>query len=287
MVALAIRANNNRKMNKLLSAIVLISAIMILSCRTTKKITTAISKQDTTVVQAPVVTVPAGEDSAATIKENYSKIIANNIDYNTFSAKIDVDYLDPEGKKYNVNAHVRMQKDSSIWISVTAILGIEGLRALITKDSIKILDKQNKTYTARGISYMEELTALPLTLQSLQDLFIGNPVFFNNNIIGYSRAQENISLKTTSAFIKGLFTFNEKSKQLLSTKLDDVEDLQNRSCLIVYDKYDFKKGKAFSEKREISITEKSTMIFRLDYKQYEFNETLSFPFSIPKGYKAI
>ncbi|MEN9549586.1 MAG: hypothetical protein RIR12_2177 [Bacteroidota bacterium] len=266
----------------------LASAALITACRTTKKIQTAISKTDTTAVQIhPVVILPEGEDTAATITENYAMIVAKNLYYTAFSAKIEVDYIDADGKKYNVNAHVRMQKDSTIWISVTAILGIEGLRALITKDSIKILDKQNKTYTARSIDYLEELTALPLTLQSLQDLFIGNPVFFNKNIIGYSRSQENISFKTTGEFIKGLFTFNDQSKQLQSTKLDDANERQNRSCLMTYDKYDNKKGKLFAEKREIRITEKSTMTFRLDYKQYEFNETLSFPFSIPKTYKAI
>jgi hypothetical protein len=275
------------KNSLIISALIVVGILS--ACRTTKKIQTAISKVDTSVVQPPpVVAVPAaGEDSAATIKANYQLIAAKAIDYSTFSAKIEVDYIDPEGKKYNVNAHVRMQKDSTIWISITAILGIEGLRALITKDSIKILDKQNKTYTARGIDYLEDLTALPLTLQSLQDLFIGNPVFFTKNIIGYSRAQENISLKTSGDFIKGLFTFNETSKQLQSTKLDDANELKNRSCLMTYDKYEDKKGKPFAEKREIRITEKSTMTFRFDYKQYEFNETLSFPFSIPKTYKAI
>jgi hypothetical protein len=274
-------------MSKIFS-IVLVTIVFVFSaCRTTKKIQTAISKTDTAVIQSPVITKPAGEDSVATIKDNYTKIIANQFNYNTFSAKIDVDYIDADGKKYNVNAHVRMNRDSTIWISVTAILGIEGLRALITKDSIKILDKQNKTYKARDISYLKDITALPLTLRSLQDLFIGNPVFFDNNIIGYSRAQGNISLKSAGDIIKGLFTFNEDSKRLQSCKLDDADELQNRSCLISYDKYEDKKGKLFSEKREISITEKSTMVLKLDYKQYEFNEMLSFPFSIPKGYKRI
>jgi hypothetical protein len=274
-------------MNKLFVIVFVVLAGIFTSCRTTKKIQTAISKNDTVVTAPLVVTVPVGEDSAAIIKENYSRITANKFNYNTFSAKIDVDYIDPDGKKYNVNAHVRMYKDSCIWISVTAILGIEGLRAVITKDSIKILDKQSKTYKARGISYLEDLTALPLTLASLQDLFIGNPVFFDNNIIGYSRSQDNISLKSTGEFIKGLFTFNEASKQLQSCKLDDADELQNRSCLITYDKYEDKKGKLFSEKREINIAEKTSITLKLDYKQYEFNETLSFPFSMPKGYKPI
>lgn len=50
---------------------------------------------------------------------------------------MDVDCDDPDGKKMDVNAQIRMYKDSIIWVSITAILGIEGLRAYITTDSVK------------------------------------------------------------------------------------------------------------------------------------------------------
>jgi outer membrane lipoprotein-sorting protein len=40
----------------------------------------------------------------------------------------------------------------------------------------------------------------------------------------------------------------------------------------------------FATKRRISIAEKKKLDIRLDFKQYAFNETVSFPFSIPKNY---
>lgn len=42
----------------------------------------------------------------------------------------------------------------------------------------------------------------------------------------------------------------------------------------------------FAQKRSITVAEKKTLEIKLNYKQYEFNETLSFPFSVPKNYKA-
>ena len=42
----------------------------------------------------------------------------------------------------------------------------------------------------------------------------------------------------------------------------------------------------FAQKRSITVAEKKNLEIRLNYKQYEFNETLSFPFSVPKNYKA-
>lgn len=251
------------------------------ACRSTKKITTAISKKDTVI--APVPSVEPIEDSQAIIKSYFSKVQDNRIDFTTFSAKMDVDYKGADGKKYDVNAHLRMYKDSVIWISVTAILGIEGLRTLITRDSVKILDKQNKVFTAKNISYLQEITSLPLTLASLQDLLIGNPVFFDNNIHSYTRSSESVSLLCVSPFIKNLSTFSEKGV-IMQCKIDDANGSKNRTCFMVYDDYEDKKEPVFSEKREIQISEKERLEIKLNFKQYAFNETLSFPFNIPKNY---
>ena len=137
------------------------------------------------------VTIPdqPREDSAAVISGIMDKLNSNRISFNTFSAKINVDYTGSDGKKYDVNAILRMHKDTAIWISITAIFGIEGLRAYITKDSVKILNKQDKVYTARSVAYLQEVTHLPLDLATLQDILIGNPVFVDSNIISYSRME--------------------------------------------------------------------------------------------------
>jgi len=258
--------------------------LMMYSCRSTKKIQTAIAKKDTVLADTPPV-VNLHDDSVAFMKENYSRIVANRISFMTFSAKIDVDYEDAEGKKYNVNAHIRMYRDSVIWVSITGPLGIEGLRAYITNDSVKLLDKQNKVYTARSVSYLQEVTELPLRLQSLQDLLIGNPVFLDSNLISYSKAVNTISILSNGDFFKNLFTVDAEQRLMQSSKLDDLDELKNRTCYLTYDDYENKKGPNFSAKRGINVAEKKRLDIKLNFKQYDFNETLSFPFSIPKNYK--
>lgn len=265
-------------------AIVVIS--MFSSCRSARKIQTAIARKDTTAV--PVVLTPVANphaDSIAFIRENYKRILNNRISFTTFSGKIDVDYTSGEGKKYNVNAHLRMYRDSVIWISVTAILGIEGLRAYITKDSVKLLNKQDKVYTARSVSFLQEVTALPLDLSSLQDLLIGNPVFLDTNIVSYSTTPGSISFQSIGGFFKNLFTIRQEDKLIQSCKLDDMDEQRSRTCYLTYDDYESKKGPQFATKRNISVSEKNKLDIKLDFRQYEFNETLSFPFTVPKNYK--
>ncbi len=263
----------------------LLVVCLMASCRSTRKITTAITKKDST---QGTVTVPVSprEDSAAIIDQAITKLNAGIISYTTFSAKINVDYQGTDGKKYDVNANLRMYKDSAIWISITAIFGIEGLRAYITKDSVKILNKQDKVYTARSVAYLQEVTALPLDLHSLQQILIGNPVFLDSNIVSYSRTENSISLLSSGDFFKNLLTLNEQGR-IENSKLDDVDVNRSRTCNLSYTEYENKnkKGVLFAAKRRITVAEKSNLDIKLDFKAYEFNETLSFPFAVPKNYK--
>src|SRR5438477_12981716 len=97
-VALAIPVNNKKfLMRTLFILIIFISAIV--SCKPTKKIQTAIIKKDSTAI---VIVDHAKEDSIRVINDTYHSILANHIDYITFLAKIDVDYIDVDDKKYNV-----------------------------------------------------------------------------------------------------------------------------------------------------------------------------------------
>ncbi len=262
----------------------ILSVLLISSCRSTRKIQTAIAAKDTAYAKNP--SDQSREDSLLFIRNVYDSIQKNRIDFSTFAAKVDVDYMDGDGKKYDVTAHLRMVKDSLIWISVRGMLGIEGLRALISTDSVKLLDKQNNIYTARSVAYLQEVSALPLDLSSLQDLLLGNPVFLDGEIVSYTNSDQNITLLSIGDFFKNLFTVEKGAFLSQSSKLDDLDEWRNRTCFLGYSGYDHKKGVRFATKRQITVTEKKKLDIKLEFKQYDFNETLNFPFNVPKNYKS-
>jgi hypothetical protein len=132
---------------------------------------------------------------------------------------------------------------------------------------------------------LQEVTALPLDLISLQDLLLGNPVFLDSNIVSYSIDASTISLQSNGSFFKNLFTIGKADKLVLSSKLDDMDELRSRTCYLTYEDYENKKGVNISTKRGITVSEKKKLDIKLNFKQYEFNETLSFPFNVPKNYK--
>ncbi len=265
--------------------IILIAGVSIVtSCRSTRKIQSAIATKKDTIVEVKATNDPH-EDSIRFIKENYNQLVSNRIEFQTFSAKVNTDYQGSDGKKYDVNVFIRMHKDSLIWISVNGALGIEGMRVLIDKDSVRILNKLDKEYQVRSLSYLQEVAALPLDLSTVQEMIIGNPVFLDSNIVSYFLDGNTISLLSEGQWFRHLISISNNDHLVIHSKLDDVDVLRNRTCFLNYSDYENKDGRKFSTNRTISVTEKTKLDVKLNFKQYAFNETLSYPFSVPKNYK--
>jgi len=257
------------------------------SCRSAKKITTAISKKDT--VQVKKDTTVAVEDlhadSIKYIKQLYDHIQSGIIDCKTFSAKLKVHYESSDGKDYEFTAFIRLEKDKRIWISINAtLLGIEVFRALITPDSAKVLNKMDKVYQRRSISYLQEISHLPFDFNILQSIILGNPIYLDSNILYYRKDVQGISILSIGPVFRNYLTLNN-DLSLKHSKLDDVDQLKARYCDITYGQYEKMDTAIFSTYRKISVAEKARLDVELNFNKYSFNENLDFPFSIPKNYK--
>ena len=267
-------------------SILVISMALLASCRSTRTIRNAISKKDSSIVTVNN-DAARRNDTLDMIRRTLNKLDSNSVDFTTFTAKIKVDYQGGDGKNNDVNANVRMYRDSVIWINVNAVLGIDVMRVMITRDSVKLMDKLNKTYTARSVEYLKEVTALPLDLKTVQDLIIGNPVYLDSNIISYSINNDRISMLSLGEWFKNLVTLSSTENTLLHSKLDDADVSRNRTAELVYEEHENKNGFPFATKRKITIVEKKKLEIKMDFKQYEFNKEVTFPFSVPKNYERI
>ncbi len=253
------------------------------SCRSTKKLQTAVSRKDTQVVITPA---PANNDSLKGATDILKSLDKNRINFTTFSAKIKVQYEDYKGKQPDFNAFVRLYKDSVLWISINAtFLSIEAFRILITKDKITILNKLNKKVEYHAFNYIEDIAHIPLNFSTLQDIVIGNPVYIGDSIVSYRQTENHILLGTVNQFFKNLLTISADNSLLERSKLDDIDVGQNRTADLSYGDYEKNNGFYFATYREITVAEKTKVDINLNYKQYDFNKELSFPFSIPRNYK--
>jgi len=256
----------------------------VFSCRSTKKLQSAVSRKDTTVVATPP--LPAVADTLQEAVQTLKSLDKNRIHFKTFSAKIKVEYEDYRGKQPDVNAFVRLYKDSVLWVSINAtFLSIEAFRILITKDNITILDKLDKVVEYHDFNYIENVAHIPLTFSTLQDLVVGNPVYVGDSIVSYRETENHILLGTISNLFKNLLTISADNDLLERSKLDDIDVGQNRTADLTYGDYEKDGNFFFPTYREITVAEKTKVDISLNFKQFEFNNELSFPFSVPKNYK--
>ena len=268
----------------------------MIACRPAKKvqkIQEAISRVDT----VPVVVVADNKtesktdnkktETATNTKDIFEKVLKNKKDFSYFNAKVRVEYEGKEGGD-EATAYVRLRKDSAIWLSLRGPLGIEGFRVLITRDSVKVMNPVKKNVEFRSISYLQEISPMPFDFATLQDMVIGNPVFIDSSITGSKVSPNNqLLVLMRGKVFRHLLTLDNTDYKVLHSKLDDIDVGRNRTCDITFSDYENAAGFLFSKSRKISIAEQSKLDVNLDFKQYSFNQLLTFPFNIPKNYKRL
>jgi hypothetical protein len=279
-------------MYKLLTVIVLAGLLagVTTGCRSAKKIQKVMAipiHKDTVLVNhdsaQPLRDLKA--DSLQLIHATLNQLARNRIDFTTFSGHTKVHYEGSDGKDYELNAFIRIQKDQMIWVSVNAALGIEAMRMLITPDSVKVLDRLKKIVRLRSVSYLQDEVHLPVDFKILQDLLVGNPIFVDTSrILYYKKEQAGLTLFSAGSVFTNYLTLNADNTPQHS-KLDDTDPMRVRTCDMTYGDYEQKDGFRFSAYRKVSVAEKAKVDIEFSYKQYKFNEPLNFSFSVPKNYK--
>src|ERR1700761_2655759 len=149
-------------LNKLL---ILCCALAIVSCKAKKQM---VATQGQGPVQNPVVVKPV-------ISSKLTEIRKSQADFTTFSGRAKTK-LDINGSSNDVTLNIRIQKGQKIWVSVTAIAGIEVARALITPDSLLVLNKLQGLYMRKPFSYIYTYTSREIDYSSIEALLVGNAI---------------------------------------------------------------------------------------------------------------
>lgn len=74
----------------------------------------------------------------------------------------------------DLSGQLRMRHDSLIWLSVTATMGVEVLRAKVSNDSIWILNRLEKTYLAEPLDSLAIQFGMPLSIPWVENLLLDN-----------------------------------------------------------------------------------------------------------------
>jgi hypothetical protein len=256
------------------------------ACRATKKIQQAITRRDTAAV-VPAVIESTHADTLRLINKIIDSIQVRQINFSTFSARTKVVYTNKEGKQPDFIAFIRMKRDSVIWLSLANDLGIEGIRILITPDSIKVMDKLAKTIQIRPLSMLQELSQIPFSYSDLQRIILGRPIFFHkDSMYAYASQSEDYLLSGKNGIFNNSLSVSANFS-ITKNRIDDALPALSRRADLFYKEYEWANGLAFSTLREIFISYKDVFNVQMKFKEYNFNQELSFPFNVPKKFKKI
>ncbi|OJW17628.1 DUF4292 domain-containing protein [Mucilaginibacter sp. 44-25] len=236
-----------------------------------------------TVIKRPTTADSAAAARLNSTREKLSAIQANQVMFNTFTGKAKTK-LDINGKSNDVTLNIRINRDQKIWISITAIAGIEVARAQITPDSVQVINRLQSVYLKKPFSYINNFAGKQVNFKTVQALLVGNAI---------------PELLNEHATIT-----NEGSNTLLSGNMQDVmyklligadlkvtqTNLSNqlaRQTLQVANNVFIKEGnRVIPSQIDISSTAGDKRIqANLRYNTVEFDKPLEYPFSIPKSYE--
>ncbi|MEM1216729.1 MAG: DUF4292 domain-containing protein [Bacteroidota bacterium] len=224
---------------------------------------------------------PATAESTA---EAYLKDFAMNqvqADWMTATARVN---LASDALTIGGTANIRMQKDERIWMTVKKF-GFEAGRAMVTKDSIYILDRLNSAYSVEPLSYVEERFRLPADLTMLQQLLLGNPVFLTTANAKAMTTDGRLRWQASNEDSTNEFAFELPNYQLQTMAIE--QEREGRSLNIQLDDYrPAGTNRDFSYLRTINVTSQQTgpATIEFQFSKVEVNQPTTFPFQVPDRY---
>jgi len=227
---------------------------------------------------APVAAVAPGNDK----RDKLNAIRANQTAFTTFSGKARTK-LALSGGSNDVTFNIRIKRDQKIWVSITAIAGIEVARALITPDSIKVLNKFQSVYVSKPFSYIYKYTGGQFSYKTLESLLVGNAIpelLTERADFQYDNGNLTLTGNLQDVIYKLMLGPDLKVTQ---TNLDNSG--AGQSLQVVNGTFIQVVNFTVPSQIDISSVVKDKKIqVNLHYVKIEFDKPLDFPFSIPASY---
>jgi hypothetical protein len=233
-----------------------------------------------------VVNRPATDSAAVKandVRSRLAVIRSKQVTFNTFSGKAKTK-LDINGNSNDVTLNIRVNRDQKIWISITAIAGIEVARALITPDSIQVINRFQSVYLKKPFSYIYTYASKQVNFKTLQSLLVGNAIdeLLNENATFTPQSTNTaIAGNIQDLVYKLLLGADMKVSQtnLSSPAAGQSLQVTNKVFIqadnrVIPSQIDIA-SKAGNKKVQVNLR----------YTQAEFDKPLEYPFSIPKSYE--
>jgi len=205
-------------------------------------------------------------------------------------------YLSGKGKVHftrgsidqTANFNLRVRRDSAIWLS-GSLIGIEGVRALLTPDSVRVVNRLQKSYFAGDYAYLSQLLGVPVSYEQMQAILLGDYQPAPKGAVPVIKAEgenQNVTYPQAPLIIEQLIS--KATGRLQQLKVS--ESAAQRSLTVGYTDFQTPSGTDLPFAFTTSVLGQQggagNTTATLSFQKVEVGSGhLDFPFSIPKGFK--
>ena len=231
----------------------------------------------------------------------FTQLKKNELKFDWLTAKVNIEYIEDKKQTY-FKAQLRIQKDSVIWMSFSPALGIEIARLMITKDSVKFINRVNKTYFIGDYKFVNDFLKTNIDFDVFQSFITGNDFqYYEKAEFKASVDNREYKLYTTSrhklkefvkqsdenpvVFIQNIW-LNPDNFKITSVKIKEIEK-ENKKLEAFYNNFKMIDGQLFPVDVSFEISTEIDISVSIDYSKIALNKSMRFPFKVPGKYDRI
>lgn len=227
----------------------------------------------------------------------FKKLKERELQFSTFSARFSADYKNGN-QKYAFSGQIRIQKDTLIWLSLS-VMGLEGMRLMISQDSIKYINRLNDTYFIGDWYDLNQFLHTNIEYDILQSFLTGNDISFyeegkfkasidkdeyklsasaRQKMKKYIRNQE----ETRNIFIQNIWL----NPQTFKITRADVKEIRKDNIKLdaTYSSFESIGNQLFPREMLYLIMAENHIFVDVKFSRISIDEEMKFPFKIPSDF---
>jgi hypothetical protein len=219
----------------------------------------------------------------------------SKIEPRTFYSKLDINYKDST-TDISFKTSLKIVADSAVSAIIT-YARIPIVTAMVTKDTITVVNKREKCYTVQSLDYLKTTFGVDFTYENMEELFLGKPLDYNieqkyfvdHDPFHYSisthkkRDKKRMDRRPKEDIILNYILSND-GKSLQQTTIKSPSD--STEITVIYEQRQEVNGINVPKVVHMHIKAKEKGIYiKMDYEKVEINEPQELIIIIPEKYE--
>lgn len=230
----------------------------------------------------------------------FNRMKDNQFEFRTLSVKFQATVISDKDKSVSFSGNLRIIKDRTIWLTMSAVLGIEAFRVNISPDSVMMINRLNKTYFKGDYQLINDILKTPFDFDMIQAIITGNDfTYYENNI--FKIGEDALTYKISTPGRKKLKNYVANQVDMDKVLVQDlwispetykivrqqIKELTKQNSKLTVDYTDFKPlgDQLLAHDLNILVEAEQKTTIHVVFEKVAWDEEVTVPFVIPESYQ--